>query len=65
MEILDILWDEIIGFLGIGSAWEIFETVNYEVFQTYDGIVTLIYPLIPLLVILEFIQIKYVKLILG
>ena len=54
MEILDVLWEEIIGFLGINQALEILKTGDYSAFRTYDGIVSLVYPLIPLLVILEF-----------
>lgn len=55
MEILQTLYQEIIGFLGIGKAWELFQAGDYSVFATYDGIVALIYPIIPLLLILEFI----------
>ena len=55
MEILEIIYEEIIGFLGISQAWEILKTGDYSAFRTYDGIVSLIYPIIPLLVILELI----------
>lgn len=55
MEILETLWTEIIGFLGVGQAWEILEAGNYEEFKTYDGVVSLIYPIIPLLLLLELI----------
>lgn len=55
MEILETLYNEIIGFLGISQAWEILKTGDYSKFRTYDGFVSLIYPLIPLLVILELI----------
>ncbi len=55
MEILETLWSEIIGFLGIAQAWEILEAGNYEAFKTYDGVVSLIYPIIPLLLLLELI----------
>jgi len=54
MDILQTLFQEIIGFLGIGKAWELFQSGDYSVFTTYDGIVSLIYPIIPLLLILEF-----------
>ncbi len=53
MELLEILYNEIIGFLGISKAWEILQAGDYSVFRTYDGIVSLIYPLIPFLVLLE------------
>jgi sterol desaturase/sphingolipid hydroxylase (fatty acid hydroxylase superfamily) len=53
MEFLTTLYNEIIGFLGIEQAWKILQTGNYAAFKTYDGIVALIYPIIPLLVLLE------------
>lgn len=53
MEILETLYNEVIGFLGISSAWEILRTGDYNAFKTYDGIVSLIYPIIPLLLLLE------------
>ncbi len=55
MEILETLYNEIIGFLGISQAWEILRSGDYSAFRTYDGIVTLIYPIIPLLLLLELI----------
>ncbi len=55
MEILETLYNEIIGFLGISQAWEILSTGNYSAFKTYEGITALIYPIIPLLLILELI----------
>ncbi len=53
MEILHTLYDELINFLGISHAWELLKSGDYSVFRTYDGIAALIYPLIPLLVLLE------------
>lgn len=55
MEILETLYNEIIGFLGISQAWDILKAGDYSVFRTYDGIVSLIYPIIPLLLLLELI----------
>ena len=55
MEFLETLYNEIIGFLGISQAWEILEKGDYSAFTTYDGIASLIYPIIPLLLILELI----------
>ncbi|NKI25109.1 sterol desaturase family protein [Arenibacter sp. 6A1] len=55
MDILQTLYNEIIGFLGVSQVWEILKTGNYSSFTTYDGIVALIYPIIPLLILLEFI----------
>lgn len=55
MEVLGTLYEEVIGFLGISQALEILKTGNYSSFRTYEGIVSLIYPIIPLLLLLEFI----------
>lgn len=55
MEFLDTLYQEIIGFLGIESLWDILSSGDYGKLKTYDGIVSLIYPIIPLLILLEFI----------
>jgi len=55
MEILETLFNELIGFLGITRVLELIKAGDYEVFRSYDGIVSLIYPIIPLLVILELI----------
>ncbi|MGW9686369.1 sterol desaturase family protein [Flagellimonas sp. 2504JD1-5] len=55
MEILSSLFEEIIGFLGITQALEIFKTGDYSVFKTYEGVASLIYPIIPFLLILEFV----------
>ncbi len=55
MDFLKTLYDEIIGFLGIGNAWEILQEGDYSVLLTYDGFTAFILPIIPLLVLLEFI----------
>lgn len=55
MDILGTLYDEVVGFLGIRQAMELLQAGDYSVFSTYDGVVSLIYPIIPLLLILEFI----------
>ncbi|WP_019669320.1 sterol desaturase family protein [Eudoraea adriatica] len=55
MELLETLFDELINFLGISQVLELLEAGDYAAFRTYDGIVSLIYPIIPLLVILELI----------
>ncbi len=53
MEILDTLYNEIVGFLGISEAWEILTSGDYSTFKTYDGIVALISPIIPFLLLME------------
>ena len=55
MEFLQTLFNEVIGFLGISQALEILRSGDYSSFTTYDGIVSLIYPIIPLLLLLELI----------
>ncbi len=55
MDIFLTLYNEIIAFLGISQALEIFKTDDYSTFKTYEGILSLIYPIIPLLLILELI----------
>lgn len=55
MEIFETFYNEIIGFLGISNAIDILQVGDYSKFRTYDGVVSLIYPIIPLLLILELI----------
>ena len=55
MEIFDTIYNEIIGFLGISNALEILKSGNLSSFRTFDGVVSLIYPLIPILILLELI----------
>lgn len=55
MNVLETLYNEIVGFLGIQKAYEILSSGNYEALTTYEGITSLIIPIIPLLLVLEFI----------
>ncbi|MDT7828307.1 sterol desaturase family protein [Pricia sp. S334] len=55
MDFFETLYEEIIGFLGIGNAWEILQGGDYSVLATYEGITAFILPIIPLLVLLEFV----------
>tara|TARA_B100000575_G_C23112938_1_gene643072 strand:- start:867 stop:1862 length:996 start_codon:yes stop_codon:yes gene_type:complete len=55
MEIVEMLSNEIINFLGVSEAWEILKSGNYSLFRTYDGIASLVYPIIPFLLLLEFL----------
>nr|WP_299385369.1 sterol desaturase family protein [Allomuricauda sp.] len=54
MEIISALFDEILGFLGVTQALEILQSGDYSAFRTYEGVASLIYPIIPLLLLLEF-----------
>jgi sterol desaturase/sphingolipid hydroxylase (fatty acid hydroxylase superfamily) len=53
MEVLNNLWNEIVGFFGVNQFLSILETNEFDKFLTYDGIVALIIPVIPLLLFLE------------
>ncbi|MEM9143267.1 MAG: sterol desaturase family protein [Bacteroidota bacterium] len=55
MDFLKTFLDEIIGFLGISQAWELLQAGDYGIFETYEGITAFILPIIPLLVLLEFV----------
>ena len=48
-------FNEIVGFLGITQAWDILKIGDYSLFRTYHGVVSLIYPIIPLLLLSELI----------
>ena len=53
MEILETIYQEVIGFLGISQAWEILKTGNFTALRTYEGFTAFIFPIIPFLVLLE------------
>jgi len=53
MEILSILYSEILSFLRISQVWEILRSDDLSSFTTYEGIRAFVIPIIPLLLILE------------
>ena len=53
MSFFNSLWNEIIGFFGVNQFIEILQKQDYSLLLTYDGIVALILPIIPLLLFLE------------
>lgn len=55
MNFLELIVNEILGFLGINPAIEIIKTGVYAKFLTYDGFVTLVYPIIPILLLIELV----------
>jgi len=55
MSVLNSLWNEIVGFFGIRQFFEILNAGAYYKFLTYEGVVALIIPIIPLLIVLELI----------
>jgi len=54
MQLLENLFNEIIGFLGVKSFFSILNTQDYSQFLTYNGVVAIISPIMPLLLLLEF-----------
>ena len=55
MSVLNSLWKEIVGFFGIRQFFEILTAGAFDKFLTYEGVVALIIPIIPLLIVLELI----------
>jgi len=55
MSVLNSLWNEIVGFFGIRQFFEILNAGAFYKFLTYEGVVALIIPIIPLLIVLELI----------
>ena len=54
MELLESLWNEVLLFIGVGNFFEILNSGQYSDFLTYNGIVSIILPIMPLLLLLEF-----------
>ena len=54
MEILQTLYKEILGFLGVNGIIKIISSGDYSAFSTLDGILTALRPIIPLLLVFEF-----------
>ena len=55
MSLLNTILEELIGFFGVNQFMEILEKENYNLFLSYEGIVALLIPIIPLLIFLEII----------
>src|SRR5215469_1218791 len=56
MDIFKILYDETIGFLGIGQMLDTFKKGDYSSLLTFNGILSVISPLMPLLLLIEIIR---------
>ncbi len=61
MEIFKILYDELIGFFGIGSLLKMIRSGDYSSLLTLNGILSVIGPLIPLLLVIEIIRAVFYK----
>ena len=55
MDVLLSILNEVIGYFRIEQAWEIIKSGDFGTLKTYDGIVSVVRPIIPLLLLLEFI----------
>jgi sterol desaturase/sphingolipid hydroxylase (fatty acid hydroxylase superfamily) len=56
MEIFEPFWNEIVNFFAITNFFQILNSGDYASFLTYDGIVAIIQPILPLLLVLEFVM---------
>jgi sterol desaturase/sphingolipid hydroxylase (fatty acid hydroxylase superfamily) len=56
MELFKILYDEVLSFLGISQVIETLKTGDYSSFLTLQGILSVISPVIPLLLLIEIIR---------
>lgn len=56
MEIFSIIIEQFKGFLNYRGLVELIQKGDYTIFQTYDGIVQLIAPLLPAVVLIEFFR---------
>lgn len=56
MELFQTLYDELIGFFGLGGIIEMFKSGDYSSLHTFDGIGKVVAPIIPLLLLIEIIR---------
>lgn len=56
LNLLKILYEELIGFLGIDQWLKMFQTGDYSALHTLDGVFGAVGPLIPLLLLIEIIR---------
>ena len=61
MQVFQILYDELISFLGISSWLTMFKSGDYSSLHTLDGITTALYPLIPIILIIEITRAFFFK----
>ena len=56
MDLWKTIYDELVGFLGINQMIETFKTGNYDQLLTLNGILSVISPVLPLLLLIEFVR---------
>ena len=61
MGVLNSLYNEFTGFLGIGNLLKVYHSGNYSSLLTFEGILSSVGPLIPFLLIIEIIRSLFYK----
>jgi sterol desaturase/sphingolipid hydroxylase (fatty acid hydroxylase superfamily) len=56
MDFFKVLYDEILSFLGISQMIETFKTGDYSSFLSLDGVLSVVTPVMPLLLLIEIIR---------
>lgn len=56
MGFFQILYDEFIGFLGIGSLLDMYRTGNYSALLTLNGVLAAVSPVVPFLLFIEIVR---------
>lgn len=56
MEIMHNLYDELIGFMGLRSLLDMYQTGNYKALLTLNGILGAVSPVLPFLLVIEIIR---------
>src|SRR4051812_27672582 len=56
MNIFQVLYDEVVGFFGIGHVVEVLKSGDYSSLLTFDGILSVISPFLPFLLIIELVR---------
>jgi sterol desaturase/sphingolipid hydroxylase (fatty acid hydroxylase superfamily) len=56
MQIFEPFWNEIVNFFAIKNFFQIHNSDDYASFHTYEGVVAVIQPILPLLLLLEFVM---------
>lgn len=61
MNVFEIFYNEIISFFSIGNVVEMVKSGDYSKLNTFNGIVSVLYPLIPFLLVIEIIRAAFYK----
>jgi sterol desaturase/sphingolipid hydroxylase (fatty acid hydroxylase superfamily) len=61
MDFLKAVWNEVTGFFGFGNLIDILRAGNYKAFLTYQGITSVLGPLIPFVLVVEIVRATFYK----